>query len=48
MEKSSYRSYIQMRFKLGISTKQVHSKIKILDEDTPIIQTVHNWLRLFK
>ncbi len=28
MEKISYRSYIQMRFKLGISAKQVHSELK--------------------
>jgi hypothetical protein len=26
-------SYIQMRFKLGISAKQAHSQLKIIDED---------------
>jgi hypothetical protein len=43
MEKSSYRSYIQMRLKLGIRVKQVNQKLKIENEDTPITQTVHNW-----
>jgi predicted HTH transcriptional regulator len=48
METISYRSYIQMRFKLGISAKQVHSELKNIDEDAPTIQTVHNWFHLFK
>ena len=37
-----------MRFKLGISAKQVHSELKNIDEDAPTIQTVHNWFHLFK
>ncbi len=48
MEKISDRSYIQMRFKLGISAKQVHSELKKIDEDAPTIQTVHNLFHLFK
>jgi len=48
MEKISYRSYIQMRFKLGISAKQVHSELKKIDEDAPTVQTVHNLFHLFK
>ena len=37
-----------MRFKLGISAKQVHSELKNIDEDAPTIQTVHYWFHLFK
>ena len=37
-----------MRFKLGISAKQEHSELKTIDEDAPIIQTVHYWFHLFK
>ena len=48
MEKISFRSYIQMRFKLGVSAKQVHLELKKIDEDAPTIQTDHNWFYLFK
>jgi len=37
MEKSSYRSYIQIRFILDISAKKVHPKLKMVDEDVRII-----------
>ncbi len=37
-----------MRFKLGISAKQVHSELKKIDEDAPTIQTFHNWFYIFK
>jgi hypothetical protein len=33
IEKSSYRSYTQMRFKLDISTGQEHLGIKLIDEN---------------
>jgi hypothetical protein len=42
MEKSSNRSYILMRFKIGIIAKKIHSELKTVDEDAPTIQTVHN------
>jgi len=45
MEKISYRFFIQIGFKLGISPKRVHSELKKIDEDA---QTVHNWFHLFK
>ena len=34
IEKSSYRSYTQMRFKLDISTGQEHSGLILIDEDS--------------
>jgi hypothetical protein len=48
MEKISYKSYIQMRFKLGMSDKKVYSELKTIDEDAATIQTVHYWFHLFK
>ena len=33
IENSSYMSYIQMRFKLDINIEQVHSELKIVNED---------------
>ena len=35
-KKISYRSYIQMHLKLGISAKQVHLELKKIDENLSI------------
>ena len=43
MEKISYKSFIQIDFKLGISAKQVHSELKKIDEDASTISNHTTW-----
>jgi hypothetical protein len=49
MEKSTYRAYILVRYKMGKSVKEIHDDLILaFPDDAPSLMTVWRWVDRFK